>query len=269
MAIKIDVGKRDGFPFKEGKYKNSKVTIDVGIKTRRNPNIKFIDGIKPNIYDDVKKQTGFNYQTAVPKKVKKEVNIDKSKGIKLRSGQKISLTQKIPNLSKLLVALEWNLKNTTQYPLELDTSIFMVNLNNKTEEKDFIFYNNLKSRCGGVVLKADHSTGLLEGFDEMVQLDLNKIPSHIQKLAFTVTIDQADERNQNFNLVSDGYFKVIDGENKTEILTYRFDEQLSIETAIVVAEIYRYKDEWKINAVGRGFKGGLKALCDNYGIETE
>ena len=45
-------------------------------------------------------------------------------------------------------------------------------------------------------------------------------------------------------------------------------EDFSIETAIVVGEIYRHGGGWKFNAVGSGFQGGLAALCANYGIET-
>ena len=37
------------------------------------------------------------------------------------------------------------------------------------------------------------------------------------------------------------------------------------QTAIVVGELYRYNGEWKFNAIGSGFQGGLKALCDHYG----
>ena len=109
---------------------------------------------------------------------------------------------------------------------------------------------------------------LKDAYNESIQLDLNLIPCHIQKLAFTVTIYEAKERNQNFGQLSEGYFRIIAGDSKQEILSYKFNENLSIETAMVVAEIYRYKNEWKINCIGSGFRGGLEALCNNYGIET-
>ncbi|HHC25355.1 MAG TPA: TerD family protein, partial [Desulfobacterales bacterium] len=108
-----------------------------------------------------------------------------------------------------------------------------------------------------------------EYYNETVQIDLNRAPSHIQTLAITVTIDEADERGQNFGQISNAYLSVIDAASGKEILSYPFAEHLSVETAIVVTEIYRYKGEWRINAIGRGFKGGLEALCDNYGIETK
>jgi len=45
-------------------------------------------------------------------------------------------------------------------------------------------------------------------------------------------------------------------------------EEFSIETAIVVCELYRHGTEWKFSAIGSGFQGGLAALCNNYGLEV-
>ncbi|WP_304518646.1 TerD family protein [Clostridium sp. CM028] len=207
----------------------------------------------------------------VPLKVnnmEKRKLVDVTKSIKLAKGQKLSLNQNAKNLSKLIVTLDYNIIKNNYNEFDLDVSVFMVDINDKTAEKDFIFYENTKSTCGGIVIKKDHNTSLKEAYNECIQLDLNLIPPHIQKLAFTVTVYEANERKQNFGQVSDGYFRIIAGDNKQEILNYKFNENLSVETAIVVAEIYRYKNEWKINCIGSGFRGGLEALCNNYGIDT-
>ncbi|MBU3146188.1 TerD family protein [Clostridium sp. CF012] len=194
--------------------------------------------------------------------------VDVTKSIKLGKGQKLSLNQNAKNLSKLIVTLDYNAISKGNNDFDLDVSVFMVDVNDKTVEKDFIFYENTKSTCGGIVIKADHNTSLKDAYNESIQLDLNLIPAHIQKLAFTVTIYEATERLQSFGQLSDGYFRIIAGDSNQEILNYKFNDNLSVETAMVVAEIYRYKSEWKINCIGSGFKGGLEALCDNYGIET-
>ncbi|MBU3093510.1 TerD family protein [Clostridium sp. CF011] len=200
--------------------------------------------------------------------MKKRKLVDVTKSIKLAKGQKLSLNQNAKNLSKLIVTLDYNIIKNSYNEFDLDVSVFMVDINDKTAEKDFIFYENTKSTCGGIVIKKDHNTSLKEAYNECIQLDLNLIPLRIQKLAFTVTVYEANERKQNFGQVSDGYFRIIAGDNKQEILNYKFNENLSVETAIVVAEIYRYKNEWKINCIGSGFRGGLEALCNNYGIDT-
>ena len=227
-------------------------------------NAQTINNVQYKINDAVK----VNASLKPNKNMEKRKLVDASKSIKLKKGQKLSLNENAKNLSKLIVTLDFNIINNESSEFDLDVSVFMVDINNKTTEKDFIFYENTKSTCGGVVIKQDHNTSLKEAYNESIQLDLNKIPAHIQKLAFTVTVYESNERHQNFGQVSDGYFRIIAGDTKKEILNYKFNENLSVETAVVVAEIYRYKNEWKINCIGSGFRGGLEALCNNYGIET-
>jgi tellurium resistance protein TerD len=70
-------------------------------------------------------------------------------------------------------------------------------------------------------------------------------------------------------MVSNAYIRVVDAITDKEVIRYDLGEDFSIETAIVVGEIYRHGYEWKFNAVGAGFQGGLAALCANYGIDAE
>lgn len=195
--------------------------------------------------------------------------INSSESMKVLKGQKININQSTSNISNLIVGLEWKEKGNLKSQLDIDTSVFMVDKNNKTSEMNFIYYNNENSEDNGIILGKDHGMGIKAGYDEVMQLDLNKISGNIEKLAFTVTIYEPEERNQSFNNVSDAYFTLIDSVNKREVLRYRFDEGFAKETAVVVAEIYRYKADWKINLIGSGFNGGLEALCNNYGVETE
>jgi tellurium resistance protein TerD len=114
----------------------------------------------------------------------------------------------------------------------------------------------------------DNLTGAGEGDDEQIQVDLTKVPSNIERVAFTVTIYDADVRRQNFGQVSNAYIRIVDESTNTELIRYDLGEDFSIETAIVVGELYRHNGEWKFNAIGSGFQGGLAALCGHYGIEV-
>ena len=240
-------------------------TIVIGANKHTNQyNVDSLNNAQPKITTETK----VNATIKINKNMEKRKLVDVTKSIKLRKGQKLSLNENAKNLSKLIVTLDYNTIQMANNEFDLDASVFMVDINDKTTEKDFIFYENTKSTCGGIVIKEDHNTSLKDAYNESIQLDLNLIPAHIQKLAFTVTIYEAKERFQNFGQISEGYFRIIAGDTKQEILNYKFNENLSIETAMVVAEIYRYKNEWKINCIGSGFRGGLEALCDNYGIET-
>ena len=190
--------------------------------------------------------------------------------INLVKGQKTDLTKGNPNLSKILVGLGWDVKKYDGgYDFDLDASAFLVGTNGKVAtDSDFIFYHNLKHSSGAVEHTGDNLTGAGDGDDEVIRVDLKKLPPNIDKVAFTVTIYDADVRKQNFGQVSNAYIRIIDETTGHELIHYDLGEDFSIETAVVVGELYRHSGEWKFNAIGSGFKGGLRALCLNYGVNV-
>jgi len=190
--------------------------------------------------------------------------------INLVKGQKIDLTKSNPGLTKAIIGLGWDTnKYSGGYDFDLDASAFLVGENGKTSnENDFIFYNNLTARDSCVIHTGDNRTGEGEGDDEQLIIDFSKMPKDVNKVAITVTIHEAEKRGQNFGQVSNAFIRVVNEQTNEEILRYDLAEDFSIETAIVVCEIYRHSGEWKFNAIGSGFQGGLASLCHNYGLET-
>ena len=190
--------------------------------------------------------------------------------INLVKGQKTNLTKDNPNLSKILVGLGWDVKKYDGgYDFDLDASAFLVGANGKvSNDADFIFYHNLKHSSGAVEHTGDNLTGAGEGDDEVIRVDLKKLPANVERVAFTVTIYDADVRRQNFGQVSNAFIHITDEITGRELIRYDLGEDFSIETAIVVGELYRNAGEWKFNAIGSGFKGGLRALCLNYGVNV-
>lgn len=190
--------------------------------------------------------------------------------INLSKGQKVDLTKTNPGLKKIMVGLGWDVNAfDTGFSFDLDASAFMVGANGKCiSEKEFIFYGNLTHTSESVQHMGDNLTGEGDGDDEQVLVDLSKIPSNIEKIAFTVTIYDAETRRQNFGQVDNAFIRIVDEATGTELIRYDLAEDFSIETAVVVGELYRHNGEWKFNAIGSGFQGGLAALCGHYGIEV-
>ena len=190
--------------------------------------------------------------------------------INLTKGQKGDLTKGTPGLTKLMVGLGWDVNAfDSGYNFDLDASAFMVGSNGKCPtEKEFIFYSNLEHPSESVKHMGDNLTGEGEGDDEQIEVDLSKVPANIERIAFTVTIYDADVRRQNFGQVQNAYIHIQDMVSGTDLIRYDLGEDFSIETAIVVGELYRHNGEWKFNAIGSGFQGGLAALCGHYGIEV-
>ena len=190
--------------------------------------------------------------------------------INLKKGQKVDLTKGSPSLTKLMVGLGWDVNAfDSGFDFDLDASAFLVGSNGKCPtEKEFIFYSNLEHPSGAVKHMGDNLTGEGEGDDEQIEVDLSLVPANIERIAFTVTIYDADQRRQNFGQVQNAYIHIQDLVTGTDLIRYDLGEDFSIETAIVVGELYRHNGEWKFNAIGSGFQGGLAALCGHYGIEV-
>ena len=191
--------------------------------------------------------------------------------VSLKKGQKIDLTKGNPGLRSLTIGLGWDVNRyDSGAEFDLDASAFLLGGNGRvTRDADFIFYGNPEHPSGGVKYGGDNRTGEGEGDDEQIFVDLGKVPENIERIDFTVTIYEANERRQNFGQVSNAFVRVVDNASGQELVRYDLEEDFSIETAVVVAEIYRHNGEWKFNAVGSGFQGGLEALCANFGIDAQ
>ena len=170
-----------------------------------------------------------------------------------------------------MVGLGWDINRyDTGGAFDLDAAAFMLGIEGICpSDKEFVFYGNLQHPSGSVQHMGDNLTGEGEGDDEQIQIDLYTVPENIERIAFTVTIYESESRRQNFGQVSNAFIRIVDMATNTELIRYDLGEDFSIETAVVVGELYRSGNEWKFNAIGSGFQGGLAALCRNYGINAE
>ncbi len=188
--------------------------------------------------------------------------------VSLAKGQRVSLKKVAPGLSEVFIGLGWDVKSTdTGSDFDLDSSVFLLGANEKLiSDSHFIFYNNLTSPDPDKSLQhlGDNLTGVGEGDDEVIKINLKKVPADVQKIVVTVTIHEAQQRNQNFGQVQNAFVRVVNAQTKQEAVRYDLVEDYSIETALIMAELYRKDGEWRLNAVGAGYQGGLQALLDRY-----
>ena len=197
--------------------------------------------------------------------------MEKNMPISLKKGQKVSLKKDNPGLKKVVVGLGWDVNQyDTGGAFDLDAAAFLLTDSGRvSKSEDFVFYGNLKHPSGAVQHIGDNLTGAGEGDDEQVKVDLSLIPADITKVTFTATIYEAEERHQNFGQVSNAFIRIYNEETGEELLRYDLGEDFSIETAVVFGELYKNNEEWKFNAIGNGYQGGLGALCASFGVETE
>ena len=191
--------------------------------------------------------------------------------VSLQKGQKVSITKGNPGLSRVMEGLGWDVNRfDTGGDFDLDTAAFLLTANGRVSRpEDFVFFGNLRHPSGAVEHLGDNLTGVGEGDDEQIRIDLSRVPAGITKIAFTVTIYDADVRRQNFGQVNNAFIRICNEATGEEILRYDLGEDFSIETAVVFGELYNHNGEWKFNAIGSGYQGGLAALCGNYGVDVE
>ena len=203
--------------------------------------------------------------------------------ISLQKGQRVSLSKESKEgLNRVIVGLGWDEAKQPQtkgflaslfgggepQAIDCDASALLLQDGKLRNWKDVVYFGALRHGSGAVQHMGDNLTGAGEGDDEQIEVDLSKVPANIERIAFTVTIYDADVRRQNFGQVQNAYIHIQDMVSGADLIRYDLGEDFSIETAIVVGELYRHNGEWKFNAIGSGFQGGLAALCGHYGIEV-
>ena len=187
--------------------------------------------------------------------------------ISLQKGGNVSLSKQVPGLKKVCFGLGWDLRKTDGVDFDLDASAFVLDGNGKVlSDQHFVFYNNPKDPSGAVAHKGDNRTGQGEGDDEVIEIELGTMPPTAAKVAFVVTIHDAEARKQNFGQVGNAYIRALNADGAQEIARYDLSEDASTETAMIFGELYRHNDEWKFKAIGQGYAGGLAAVARDYGV---
>lgn len=187
--------------------------------------------------------------------------------ISLTKGGNVNLSKEAPTLTQMQIGLGWNPRATDGQQFDLDAIAFLLNDSGKVRgDQDFIFFNNLKSADGSVEHTGDNRTGEGDGDDEVIKVDLTKIPADVTKVAICVVIYEGQSRKQNFGQVANAYIRIVNAQGGAEVARYDLSEDSSTDTAMIFGELYKNNNEWKFRAVGQGFGGGLGPLAASYGV---
>jgi len=189
-------------------------------------------------------------------------------GVTLAKGGNVSLSKAAPNLTQVQIGLGWRARSTTGADFDLDASALLCGNGRVLGDEYFVFYNNLKSPEGAVEHTGDELVGGSGGDDETILVDLTLVPANVDKIAFPVSIYDADARLQTFGQVSEAYIRVINQFDGAELARYDLTEDASTETAMIFGELYRYGGEWKFRAVGQGYASGLRGIALDFGVNV-
>ncbi|THF84531.1 TerD family protein [Cohnella fermenti] len=187
--------------------------------------------------------------------------------VKIIKGQKADVTKNNPGLTSVVCGIGWQ----GSAGIDIDFSAFLLGGGGKVSgDEDLIFYGNPSGAAGAVQLVQSAKTSYLGLTDkEQVRLKLSDVPAKVERIAFALTIYEGENRRQSFKDLNGLYIRLIANDGDNELIRFDLDNSFSVETAIVVGELYRYNGDWKFNAIASGYSGGLGALCGSFGIEVK
>lgn len=191
-------------------------------------------------------------------------------GNSLSKGQEVSLSDRDPGLRKVLIGVGWDAPEKLDgQPVDLDASAFLLNRENRVRrDTDFVFYNNLETENGALKHLGDNTTGQGDGDDEMIHIDLDALAFDVDKIAFSVTIHNAQERQQSFDIVKNAFIRVVNEESGVEVARFDLTEDATGYNAITFGELVRDIVGWKFKAIGDGHNGGLYKIARDYGVNV-
>lgn len=183
--------------------------------------------------------------------------------LNLQKNDILDLTKKNPGVKKVDFCGGWDVAESGA-DFDLDLGAYLLNANGKiTGAQDVVFFNHME--VPGVRLNGDNRTGIGEGDDEVISLDLSKISPNVSRIVFAITIFDAVNRRQSFGMVNNSYVRLLDVEHgEKELCRYELKEDFSTETAVIVAELIRDGSEWQFHAIGEGKRTDFNGIAGLY-----
>lgn len=188
--------------------------------------------------------------------------------VSLQKGQKVSLTKEgKEGLNTVIVGLGWDevhqgtgkglfgsLFGGTAQPqqaIDCDASAIALQGGVLVDQKDVVYFGNLKHRSGAIKHNGDNLTGAGEGDDEQIVIELDRVPAQYDRIVMAVNIYDAARRHQHFGMIRNAFIRIVDARNGQELLRYNLSEHYDNMTAMIFGEVYRHNGEWKFNAIGQ------------------
>jgi tellurium resistance protein TerD len=199
--------------------------------------------------------------------------------ISLQKGQRISLSKEAPGLTKIICGLGWdvvkpagggffsNFGNKAGEEYDLDASVICLDEAGKfTDNQNIIYFGNLSHPSGAIIHQGDNRTGAGDGDDEVIIVDLSKISDKISKLVFVVNIYDCQARKQDFSKIENAFVRLVNIADNKELARFNLSGQdYQGMTGMVLAEVYRHNNEWKMAAIGNGTNvNGISELVKSY-----
>lgn len=181
-----------------------------------------------------------------------EVSLVKGRTVNLSKGQKVSLRKEGGiALTQIRMGLGWDpIKQRGMFgnrtpDIDLDASALLFA---DQQLVDVCYYGQLASKDGSIRHQGDNLTGEGEGDDEVINVDLSRVPAYITTVVFTVT----SYRGHTFDQLSNAFCRLVDATTNAELARYTLEGAGLRYTGMVMAKFFRAGGDWKMQAIGEG-----------------
>lgn len=193
--------------------------------------------------------------------------------VSLSKGGSVSLTKEAGSspLTSLTVGLGWDQSLGIRGDIDLDLSAVLVGANGRAaSEADLVFYGQGAHvhASQSVRYSGDNRTGEGDGDDEWISVELPAVPALVQAIVFIASIDDPANLGHSFGGVDAAFIRVVNSSNGRELARFDLTDGAPTDIALGFGEVYRDGGEWKFQAIGEGYAGGLAAALSNYGIDA-
>lgn len=183
--------------------------------------------------------------------------------INLQKGGRADLTKTNPGLTIAHIGCGWDAAAPGGATIDLDAFAIILK-DGKLYPGNAIVYFNHKTEAG-IEHMGDNLTGVGDGDDETIKIDLSKVPADVTEVVIAVNIFEADKKKQNFGMVNNAFIRVYDPANPTNVIVkYDLSEDHSSFNGMVLGSLYRKDGEWKFRAIGEGKNGSIIDISNAY-----
>ena len=173
------------------------------------------------------------------------VNLDKGR-VSLRKQETVSLVKTgSPALTRVSMGLGWD-PASGRGSIDLDASV--IAFDGWGKDLDTVWFMS-KQGCKGAIRHAgDNLTGVGDADDEVITVELDKLPAEVASLVFTVN----SFSGQKFTAVANAYCRLLDARSTPPVELVRFElSDSSSHTGVLMCKLVRQGDgTWSMTALG-------------------
>jgi tellurium resistance protein TerD len=180
----------------------------------------------------------------------------------MKRGSNVALTREIPGLNQIVVGVSWNAGSERVLDENLVMATLLCDSASKViSDEHFVFFNQLTSPDRSVQQLQE----VLAGDKEQVEIDLHDVPPEIERIVIVVYLNEGTTARRTLGQLRDVRVRVL-RDNAELVSSENLAPSLSIETALVLGEVYRHSGDWKFKVVGDGYASGIVGVASDYGL---